>query len=332
MSDNIPLEIQLEIIKRVPVKSVVECRSLDDEIKFVSIVDDDTFPNQKSSLTVPQPVSLVAPISTLISVDGLLCFYGSREYVIDDKIAVLWNPSVGKAVGIPISNPLLHPDGHTYVGFGVCPNTSDPKLVRINTTGYWTVLNWEVEVFTLSTRVWKSVSNIPPAFKTCDLTFHHVFVDGFIYWPVYDDTDLIISFDLKSDEFGEVCLPDSLVHMNGLLSKVYESLGFFTYYNDGVGESFCDVWIMKEGVTKSFTKMLSIKPPDRVSYRVLQLRKNGEVIIETADDLSSSILEVYEPSSGRINGVGLNGRFGSFSLNSYMETLLLLNESNSIIH
>jgi hypothetical protein len=72
-------------------------------------------------------------------------------------MVVLWNPSVGKAVGIPISNSLLLPNGHTFIGFGVCPNNSDPRLVRVNTTGY-PIVNWEVEVFVLSTRVWKSVS------------------------------------------------------------------------------------------------------------------------------------------------------------------------------
>ncbi|GKA94411.1 hypothetical protein Tco_0816449, partial [Tanacetum coccineum] len=104
---------------------------------------------------------------------------------------------------------------------------------------------------------------------------------------------------LTSDEFGEVCLPDSLVHTNGLaISKVYESLGLFKYYDDG-DISICDVWIMKESVTKSFTKMLSIKAPDSwVRYRVLELRKNGEAIIENIDDTNSSVLEVYEPSSG----------------------------------
>ncbi|GKC02175.1 retrovirus-related pol polyprotein from transposon TNT 1-94 [Tanacetum coccineum] len=311
--------------------------------KCVSIADDDTFPNQKSSLTVPQPVSLLYYISTLTSINGLLCFYGSLQNILDEKIAVLWNPSVGKAVGITISNSLRMPDGLTFIGFGVCPNTSDPKLVRINTIGYPTV-NWEVEVFMLSRRVWKNVSNIPPAFKTCDLTFRPIFVDGFIYWPACDNitlavgirSNLIISFDLKSDEFGEVCLPDRLVrlvHTKGLaLSKVYESLGLFEYYNDGETR-FCDVWIMKEGVTKSFTKMLSIKAPDSwVSYRVLELRKNGEVIIETIDDTNSFAIEVYEPSSGHINGIGFYGTSDSFSMNSYMETLLLLDQSNSIIY
>nr|GEU41300.1 hypothetical protein [Tanacetum cinerariifolium] len=370
MSDHIPFEIQSEIIKRLPVKSVVQCRSVSkqwkslidspkfitsyhsckthlfvkyeiaNDLKYVSIADDDTFPNHKSSLTVPQPVRLLNYISTLTSVNGLLCFYGSRKGVLDEKIAVLWNPSIRKAVGVAISNSLRIQDGLTFVGFGVCPNTCDPKLVRINTIGYPTV-NWEVEVFMLSTRVWKSVSNIPPAFKTCALTFRPVFVDGFIYWRACDNikladgirSNLIISFDLKSDEFGEVCLPDRLVHTNGLaLSKVYESIGLFEYYNDG-GISFCDAWIMKEGVTKSFTKMLSIKAPvSWVSYGVLELRKNGEVIIENIDDTNLSILEVYEPSSGRTSGVGINGSFGSLKVNLYMETLLLFDESNSIIH
>ncbi|GJV92026.1 retrovirus-related pol polyprotein from transposon TNT 1-94 [Tanacetum coccineum] len=371
MSDHIPFEIQSEIIKRLPVKSVVQFRSvsklwkslidsskfitsyhsckthlfvkywLANELKYVSIADDHTFPNNKSSLTLPKPVSQLGYISTLTSVNGLLCFYGSRQDVRGKYIAVLWNPSVGKAVSINISNPLLIPNGLTYIGFGVCPNTSDPKLVRINTIGFPTVLNWEVDVFTLSTRVWKSVSNIPPAFRTCHLTSGHVFVEGFIYWRAYDNiklargirSNMIISFDLKSDEFGEVCLPGRFVRMNTFtISKVYETLGLFEYYNEGETR-FCDVWKMKEGVTKSFTKMLSIKAPDSwVRYRVLELRKNGEAIIENIDDTDSSVLEVSETSSGRISGVGINGTSYSFSMNSYMETLLLLDQSNSIIH
>ncbi|GJW12427.1 hypothetical protein Tco_1578254 [Tanacetum coccineum] len=173
--------------------------------------------------------------------------------VFDEKIVVLWNPSIGKAVGITISNSL-------------CP--------------------------------------------------------------------LTVLLVLGSHEFGEVCLPDRLVRStNGLaVPKVYESLGLFEYYNDGETR-FCDVRIMKEGVTKSFTKMLSIKAPDSlVSYRVLELRKNGEVIIENIDDTNSSAIEVYEPSSGHINGIGFYGTSDSFSMKSYMETLLLLDQPNSIIY
>ncbi|GKG52856.1 hypothetical protein Tco_0549968, partial [Tanacetum coccineum] len=44
-------------------------------------------------------------------------------------MAVIWNPTVRKSVGI-----VVIPKGRynrTIVGFGVCPDTSDPKLVKI---------------------------------------------------------------------------------------------------------------------------------------------------------------------------------------------------------
>ncbi|GJR92250.1 chitin elicitor receptor kinase [Tanacetum coccineum] len=317
------------------IKSYHSCKThlfvkywLANDLKYVSIADDDIFPNHIIFPNLPQTLLATWIHSTLTSGNGLFMFYvGSLQDVSDEKIAVLWNPSVGKTVSITISNSLLIPDGLTFIGFGVCPNTSDPKLVRINTIGFPTVLNWEVEVFTLSAHVWKTVSNIPPTFRTCHLTFNHVFVEGFIYWRAYDNIELapgilsnmIISFDLKSDEFGVVYLPGRLVHTNVLvLSKVYESLGLFEYYYNDGETRFCDVWIMKEGVTKSFTKMLSIKATHSwVRYRVLELRKNGEVIIENIDDTDSSILQVYEPSSGRISGVGINGSFGSLKVHQY---------------
>ncbi|GJV92027.1 hypothetical protein Tco_1539840 [Tanacetum coccineum] len=71
-----------------------------------------------------------------------------------------------------------------------------------------------------------------------------------------------------SDAFGQVCLPAGrLVRTNKFtISKVYETLGL-------------------SSATKSFTKMLSIEAPDTwMSYRVLELRKNGEAIIENIDD------------------------------------------------
>ena len=199
-------------------------------------MDDDNFSNQKSSLTVPWPVSLLRYVSTVNSVNRLLCLYGPHQDARDEEMVVLWNPSIGKAVGIPISNSLFQLTGNTFIGFGVCPNASDPKLVRINTIiGYGTTVDWEVEVYTLSARVWKSVLNIiPPAIKSSYLKNGQVFVGGFIYFCAYDDirlqggirSNLIVSFDLKSDEFGEVCLPDRLVHKYDLrVTKIKDSLG-----------------------------------------------------------------------------------------------------------
>ncbi|GJT49627.1 putative pentatricopeptide repeat-containing protein [Tanacetum coccineum] len=120
-------------------------------------------------------------------------------------MAVIWNPTLRKSVGIVIPIPKA---GYIVVGFGVCPDTSDPKLVKIDYDKISSM--WVVEVF----------------------------VDGVIYFRAYDDilldggvrSNFVISFDLKSEKFGEVCLPKILVHTPDLnVTTVNESLGLLEY-------------------------------------------------------------------------------------------------------
>ncbi|GJS21983.1 hypothetical protein Tco_0450615 [Tanacetum coccineum] len=151
--------------------------------------------------------------------------------------------------------------GYIVVGFGVCHDTSDPKLVKIYVDKISSM--WVVEVFTLSTRVWKTVYMGVP-FKSCTLLWHHVFSDG---------------------------------------------------------------------ANNPFTKIYTIKVEGMWLDRVLGFRNNGEVVMELdADNYKESRIAVYEPLSGHINDVGINGKRGTFYARSYMETLLLLDETDSIIH
>nr|GEX27632.1 hypothetical protein [Tanacetum cinerariifolium] len=165
------------------------------------------------------------------------------------------------------------------VGFGVCPRTSDPKLVKISVVKEPSSM-WVVEVFTLSRRVWETVYMDAP-FKSCDLVWIQVSIDGVIYWRAYDDDD-----DLD-DELS--------------------------------------VWMRKDGENKPFTKIYTVKVEDRSVYHtVLGFRKNGEAVLEVRGFCREETeIDVYGPSSGRIN---------TFSVRSYMETLLLLDEPNTIIH
>ncbi|GJS81265.1 hypothetical protein Tco_0747806 [Tanacetum coccineum] len=59
---------------------------------------------------------------------------------------------VRKCVGIPIPNVLdspsgygYSPDGYTRIGFGVCPDANDPKLVKINVVQTPSIC-WEVQI------------------------------------------------------------------------------------------------------------------------------------------------------------------------------------------
>ncbi|GKA90049.1 hypothetical protein Tco_0811861 [Tanacetum coccineum] len=138
-------------------------------------------------------------------------------------------------------------------------------------------------------------------FKSCHLAWNQVSIDGVIYWRAYDHIELI----------------------NGSLALLD--------YND---EDETGLWMRKDGENKPFTKIYTVKDEGRsLYYGVLGLRKNGEVVLEVRDYYNEeSEIEAYEPSSGRISSVGIIGECASFCVMSYMETLLLLDEANTIIH
>ncbi|GJU43441.1 zinc finger, CCHC-type containing protein [Tanacetum coccineum] len=131
----------------------------------------------------------------------------------------------------------------------------------------------------------------------------NVFVNGVIYFHAYGvRSNIVISFDLKSEKFGEVCLLERLVHALDLeVTKVNELLGLLEYYDEG------------DHMRVLGTMVKFLIEPDVDNYR-------------------ESRIEVYEPLSGQTNDVGIIGKLRSFFARSYMETLLLLNESDAIIH
>ncbi|KAI3776454.1 hypothetical protein L1987_46239 [Smallanthus sonchifolius] len=134
MSDDIPFDIQAEIVKRLPVKSLIQFRSVSkawkslidssdfiahyssqqqhllvryahrvvDEEKYISFVDDDnSFPQQKVSLTVPLLVKMLKRCRIIGSSHGLLCLFGDYRDGRDAPMSgtgrvVLWNLSIGK--------------------------------------------------------------------------------------------------------------------------------------------------------------------------------------------------------------------------------------------
>ncbi|GJY11177.1 zinc finger, CCHC-type containing protein [Tanacetum coccineum] len=160
-------------------------------------------------------------------------------------------------------------------------------------------------------------------FKSCDFARFPVFVDGVIYFRAYDDAHLygrvrsnyVITFDLNSEKFGEVCLPKRLVHAPLLaMLKLNESLGLLEYCFEG--EMWvCGVWSRKDGANKPFTNIYTVKGKG-LCDKVLGLRNNGEVVTEVVDDeyYEESGIKVYEPSSGHINGVRINGKRGITSV------------------
>ncbi|KAJ0549125.1 putative F-box domain-containing protein [Helianthus annuus] len=268
------------------------------EEKYVSIVDDDSFPHHKFSPVVPPTIKLfVCPLMLDYS-HGLVCLLGyTRDRVNRKKLVVVWNPLIGKSVGIEI------PDrGDIVIGFGVCPKTSDAKIVKISR-----FVEATAEVFTLSSGAWRSVPMNKP-------------------------------LKSKSEEFGEaIDFPYNLAGRSGRLydmSKINNSLVVLSHHcivTNSTPKPFCDVLMMlKNGVPKpSFTKLFTVN--DVRVNSMIGFRKNGQPIMDrTKTHGYDGELEVYDLCSERINGLGIYGSL--FRMSSYKESLLLLNHSDSIIH
>ncbi|KAM0045032.1 putative F-box domain-containing protein [Helianthus debilis subsp. tardiflorus] len=363
MSDNIPFELQAEIIKRVvPVKSLIRFRSVSKqwkslidssefithhtlnnnktqpqhllvryitggtgrrfvsadtclpEDKYVSIVDDDNFPHHKFSPVVPPTVKLLARPYLLDWSHGLVCLLGcTRDRVNRKKLVVVWNPLIGKSVGIEI------PDrADIIIGFGVCPKTSDPKILKISC-----FVNSEAEataeVFTLSSGAWRNVSmNMPFKSKLLQFLYTQVVIDGVIYWLKFGEA---VDFPYSSGRLYNI-------------SKINDSLVVLSHHclvTILTPKPFCDVLMMlKNGVSKpSFTKLFTVN--DVGLNSMIGFRKNGQPIMDrTKTHGYDGELEVYDLCSERINGLGIYGSL--FRVSSFTESLLLLNHSDSIIH
>ncbi|XP_076882900.1 F-box protein CPR1-like [Bidens hawaiensis] len=377
MPANIPFEIQEEILKHVlSTKSLIRFRSVSKpwkslidgsefvtrhhkaqplhllimyrgsesyEDKFVLVADDDCFPDHKFSPIDCPIVKSAAAKPMLDCSHGLVCLLGYHR-VQRKSMMVLWNPSIRKSVNIPV------PSAWDAYGFGVCPKTSDPKIVRIaHGPRQTSSMDRYAEVFTLSSGVWRRVL-MNSQFKFLHFSIgHHAIIGGVIYWVAYEYDHLsntiimgltrsrIISFDLESEEFGEVELPDSLVgpdyHL--YIAKLKESLVVLNYRKRYPGgQRVCDAWMSENGVSKSsFTKLFTFQDNSSNAskfYRIIGFRTNGQPIIKLKQiPPMVKELEVYDPRSKHLNGIGIYGY--SFEMTSYTESLLLLNHSNSMI-
>ncbi|MFS8020189.1 hypothetical protein Hanom_Chr15g01412661 [Helianthus anomalus] len=148
--------------------------------KYSSVVDDDhTLPNNRRvSLTPPPLVNWLRDSIIIGSCHGLLCLhccYGDDVVVVPNfpyglgtRMAVIWNISIRKAIAVVVPN-FAYGNYGTHLSFWVCPETSDPKVVKITQINTWsdtqsvTLIPWQVEVFTVSSGVWRCpyTTNLP---------------------------------------------------------------------------------------------------------------------------------------------------------------------------
>ncbi|GJX61035.1 putative F-box domain-containing protein [Tanacetum coccineum] len=214
----IPFEIQEEIIKSLPVKSLLRFRSVSkhwksfinsskfihdhhvihhsesqhhflisyldtsNDLKYVSIVDDYTFPLQKLSVTIPMDVKLLHQPHVVGSSQGLVCIHGHANNKTKTR-PVIWNSTVNKSVAIDVlvSKVFYNMEAlNTIEGFGVSPETLDPMLVKI-TNHFWDNLRQVESIWDKIVNVWTLLIDESVCLQTLSILYilHEMTLDSY---------------------------------------------------------------------------------------------------------------------------------------------------------
>ncbi|KAL5774411.1 hypothetical protein ACOSP7_011968 [Xanthoceras sorbifolium] len=307
----IPLDLIVEILCQLPVKSLLRFRCLSKE--FRSIIDDPDFirRHHNACLETNSNRRIIATNNartTLFSLDldsagdvvaaaklpdlpiqnwryGLTSIIGSCHGLLAlsshnhlcQITEVLWNISTNKLRILPRIPGEYSLDFIGGFGFGYDVASDDYKLVRI----FWNQSSTKFIVYSLRANSWRWIEDLP------DYNSFYIFcqgcgilVAGTLHWlweREIDSREFIISFDLKSEKFYSVPMPDIASTTVGKWgTNTYDLEGCLCLsYNDGC-EQVVDIWVMKEyNVKDSWTKLFSF------SYLSLNISASIPHIVES---------------------------------------------------
>ncbi|KAF3664066.1 hypothetical protein T459_07968 [Capsicum annuum] len=259
-------------------------------------------------------------VSIVGSVNGLICL------MINEVDLVLWNPSIRKFKKLPDSrlkdkvtggNQCDIPKGVCVVyGFGYDESSDDYKVVGCIEDRINLVPQAEVEIYSLKSDSWRSKDDVPDGVllsKPCKC------VNGKLHWINNNKESNIISFDLADEKWGKVELPR---YREGNLFLDLKVLGSDLCVFCNYMEIHADVWVMRDyGVKESWTKMYSVKYPDRFFSpfisRTLCMSNKGEVLL-----VPGSTLMVHNPEDEPIRYPKVTNFDFCVAMNIYIESLV----------
>lgn len=191
-------------------------------------------------------------------------------YQYDSSDRALWNPAINDFKSLPklickadLPSSLTYAANEVY-GFGLDPITRDYKVVVIK--GYWSNNDEETDVkhplsvlvYSLSTNSWRYCGDLAKAY---DLESNKCYlnVNGCCYWfgSFEYTSEVIVSFDMATDEFKEIHVPDYALPSSKCLGIYDDCLAFLSLHES---EKNLEIWTWNE---ESWTKKATVGPfPD----------------------------------------------------------------------
>ncbi|KAK4270012.1 hypothetical protein QN277_023101 [Acacia crassicarpa] len=298
--------------------------------------------------------------------NGLVC---SADYsLLKSATIIIWNPSVRKYIVLPkpitTAKPItirkkrsrhylcryIDPKYDVVFGFGFDSRNNDFKVVRLmndrctNDTPL-------VEVYSLASRIWRSISVTVPQFSLSDRQLlSSVFLNGALHWLVcrhedynevaYDEEGgriyyrFILSFDLIQETFRELTLPQQQLKGKAVISRLLPVEGSHSlavvnhvYVKRRRKHVFC-IWVMKDyGNTNSWTEIFRLDGGlYGGKFTVLALTSSEKVVLM----LNGGAIVLVDPIKRSVEPVGLE-KMSEVFVSSFVESLFFLNKEPNVL-
>ncbi|GER31807.1 F-box and associated interaction domains-containing protein [Striga asiatica] len=269
--------------------------------------------------------------------NGLICL--SDENYRRSRGIILWNPSIRRYLALPkpqLSLKSLKAFIFTYVvGFGYDCGSDDYKVLRItNVCGIRSRKNQGVdppmpgpvvEMYTVKSGSWRNLNIDELTFPYLLHETNQAFVQGCLHW--LNGQSSIACFNLKNEVFnGGLGLPEGLTGFgwDSQLAVLGEKLAFVV--NPTPVKEIANVWAMEEyGEVGSWRKLYNVDTTPRY-FLFVGFTDNGNMMCT----LDRKRLYCYDPDMDFLNNLCTCGIKGSFHVEMYVESLVLVDGESAV--
>jgi F-box interacting protein len=341
----LPFDLVVEILSRLPVKSLMQfqsvckpwksvisdskfakkhlrvtCRHIffrrffKDEYTFNDCTLSSVFTRRKLTPTAATTRQLEYPMINRIriydqirgSCHGILCIQLYGSFII------LWNPSIRKFTRLPYLK--IPGNFTTYSSFGYDHSTDSYKVVACSCikrdNGVYEVKTF---VHTMGTDFWRRIQDFPCVL----LTQSGKFVSGTLNWLPYNHSS-IVSLDLEKEYYRDLPLPDYVSVLSKSLWVLRDCLCILSFHTD----AYSEIWLMKEfGNKNSWTKLFRVPRMGDVGSgiydRALYIYEDDQVLLD-----HRSKLVVHNSSDGTFKTLQIKKRHGWMIPEVYQESLI----------
>ncbi|KAL6145149.1 hypothetical protein ACLB2K_055837 [Fragaria x ananassa] len=286
MSDYLPQQVVVEILVRLPVKSLIKCITVCKSWR--SLVESSAFMDTHLSRQNDNTNLLLLKVGTrdcdlcllhnpetgesnnLIqstqtsrlefdvhgTCNGLICLSSQSHDSHLPYFAIIWNPSIRRFVFLPRPRVVDYENVEQFHAFGFDMPTNDYKVLRImsylDRSDVPPNTPYEVEVYSLARGSWKSLSAVVvPKDYNHYLEFRDgVLLNGSLHWFQLGNNrdNFIVTFDMYNEVFCEMVVPDAI--KTGLhilcMTRYGESLAIVDMAELDGFEATFHVWVMNK--------------------------------------------------------------------------------------